>query len=503
MTEQQMPNWLAKRAFLTPDRICLVDGPVSWTFQELNDYVQETARRFYGLGVRQGDFVAVLLENSYRVPQIIYALQYLGAVTVLLNIRLAAPELAWQIQDANCRLLVYDAGLSDTVETIKSDQAGMKALLYDDLQTLATADVLLAQSLDLEAVHTILYTSGTTGRPKGVMLTNGNHWWSAMGSVLNLGLQVEDKWLICVPLFHMSGLSIMIRSVIYGIPIIIHSQFSPQAVNQSIQKEGVTIVSVVSSMLTRMLEQLGADKYPDTFRCMLTGGGPVPESLLRQCRKKRIPVYQTYGLTETASQIATLSPEYMDSKLGSAGKPLFPSELLIMDEQGCKLSGEVGEIVVRGPNVANGYLHSKKAKTIAFQAGWFHTGDLGYTDAEGFLYVLDRRNDLIISGGENVYPAEVEAVLLSYPAVLEAGVVGCEDEKWGQVPVAFVVAAGDVEITEEAMRTFCRERLAHYKCPARIYFVEQLPRNAANKLLRRELAEWLSSVRNKEGPYEN
>jgi len=295
----------------------------------------------------------------------------------------------------------------------------------------------------------------------------------------------------------------MIRSVIYGIPIIIHSQFSPQAVNQSIQKEGVTIVSVVSSMLTRMLEQLGADKYPDTFRCMLTGGGPVPESLLRQCRKKRIPVYQTYGLTETASQIATLSPEYMDSKLGSAGKPLFPSELLIMDEQGCKLSGEVGEIVVRGPNVANGYLHSKKAKTIAFQAGWFHTGDLGYTDAEGFLYVLDRRNDLIISGGENVYPAEVEAVLLSYPAVLEAGVVGCEDEKWGQVPVAFVVAAGDVEITEEAMRTFCRERLAHYKCPARIYFVEQLPRNAANKLLRRELAEWLSSVRNKEGPYEN
>ncbi|MBP1765845.1 MAG: o-succinylbenzoate--CoA ligase, partial [Firmicutes bacterium] len=440
----------------------------------------------------QGDFVAVLLENSYRVPQIIYALQYLGAVTVLLNIRLAAPELAWQIQDANCKLLVYDAGLSDTVETIKSGKAGMKALLYDDLIALPTADALLPQNLDLEAVHTILYTSGTTGRPKGVMLTNGNHWWSAMGSVLNLGLHIEDKWLICVPLFHMSGLSIIIRSVIYGIPVIIQPKFLPQAVNQSIQKEGVTIVSVVSSMLARMLEQLGNNRYPDAFRCMLTGGGPVPESLLQQCRKKRIPVYQTYGLTETASQIATLSPEYMDSKLGSAGKPLFPSELLIMDEHGCKMPGEVGEIVVRGPNVTNGYLHSKKEKTTAFQAGWFHTGDLGYTDAEGFLYVLDRRKDLIISGGENIYPAEVEAVLLSYPPVLEAGVVGCEDEKWGQVPVAFVVAAGDVEITEEAMRTFCRERLAHYKCPARIYFVEQLPRNAANKLLRRKLAEWLS-----------
>jgi len=224
---------------------------------------------------------------------------------------------------------------------------------------------------------------------------------------------------------------------------------------------------------------------------MLTGGGPIPDSLLKTCREKQIPVYQTYGLTETASQIATLSPEYMDSKLGSAGKPLFSSELQIVGEDGRKVPGEVGEIVVRGPNVTQGYLHRDSEKIDAFRDGWFHTGDLGYIDDEGFLYVLDRRSDLIISGGENVYPAEVEAVLLAHPAILEAGVVGSESKTWGQVPVAFVTTIDHAEVTEEEIRTFCRERLAHYKCPVRIYFVEQLPRNAANKLLRRKLADRL------------
>ena len=491
MNEQKMPNWLAKRAFLTPDRICMVDGAVSWTFQQMNDHAQAVARRFYGLGIRKGDFVAVLLENSFRVPQIIYALQHLGAVIVLLNIRLAAPELVWQIEDAGCKLVVHDAANSGAVQAIKKDGTGIETLLYDNLQSLPEADVMLSTTIDLDAVHTILYTSGTTGRPKGVMLTNGNHWWSAMGSVLNLGLQIEDKWLICVPLFHMSGLSIIIRSVIYGIPVIIQPKFLPQAVNRSIQQEGVTIVSVVTSMLARMMDDLGQERYPESFRCMLAGGGPVPEILLKECRKKNIPVYQTYGLTETASQIATLSPEYMDSKLGSAGKPLFSSELQIMGQMGCASFGEVGEIVVRGPNVTTGYLHLDNEKSDAFRNGWFYTGDLGYMDKEGFLYVLDRRNDLIISGGENVYPAEVEAVLCSHPAVVEAGVVGCEDENWGQVPVAFVVITAGTAAAEAEIQEFCRERLARYKCPKKIYFVKQLPRNAANKLLRRELTQWL------------
>lgn len=492
MADQEMPNWLAKRASLTPNRVCLTDGPVTWTFKELHDHAWVTARKLYAVGIRQGDRVAVLLENSFRLPQVIYALQYIGAVTVLLNIRLAPPELVWQLQDANCKLLIYDSELADAVQAMKAGMPKMKKISCDQLQEIMEANIPLSTKIQLDAVHTILYTSGTTGRPKGVMLTNSNHWWSAMGSVLNLGLHMDDKWLICVPLFHMSGLSIILRNVIYGIPVVIQPKFLPETVNQSIQEEGISIVSVVSSMLAKMLEDLGQGQYPSTFRCMLTGGGPVPEELLKKCRKKQIPVYQTYGLTETASQIATLSPEYMDIKLGSAGKALFPSELKILSETGSSLPGKAGEIVVRGPNVTQGYFQREHENLDAFHEGWFHTGDLGYLDEEGFLYVLDRRSDLIISGGENIYPAEVEAVLLSHPAVFDAGVVGDASTAWGQVPVAFAVKKiGFEKVAEEEIRAFCRERLAHYKCPLRIYFVEQLPRNAANKLLRRTLAEWL------------
>ncbi|MED5077855.1 AMP-binding protein, partial [Geobacillus stearothermophilus] len=212
-----------------------------------------------------------------------------------------------------------------------------------------------------------------------------------------------------------------------------------------------------------------------------------PRPLLEACKEKGIPVYQTYGMTETASQIATLAPEYSLTKLGSAGKPLFPAELCILKDGKPAAPHEAGEIVVKGPNVTKGYWQRPEATAQAIRGGWFFTGDIGYLDEDGFLYVLDRRSDLIISGGENVYPAEVEAVLLSHPDVEEAGVTGVENETWGQVPYAFVRLKRGASPDEAALRAFCRERLAKYKVPARIYFVDELPRNAAQKLLRREL----------------
>ncbi|MDQ2807743.1 MAG: o-succinylbenzoate--CoA ligase, partial [Chloroflexota bacterium] len=342
-------------------------------------------------------------------------------------------------------------------------------------------------AIDLDALQAILYTSGTTGQPKGAMLTYGNAWWSAVGSALNLGTHRDDRWLVCLPLFHVGGLSILWRSVIYGVPAIIHDGFDAVAVNAAIDAEGVTVVSLVSVMLARMLDARGGRPYPATLRAVLVGGGPVPQPLLERCAALGVPVVQTYGLTETASQAATLAPADALRKLGSAGKPLLPTQIRIAGPDGDAAAGIVGEILVQGPTVTPGYWGRPDATDRALRDGWLHTGDLGYRDSEGYLYVVDRRDDLIISGGENVYPAEVEAVLGAHPAVREAGVVGAPDTRWGQVAHAAVVLRSGQAATADELRAWCRSQLAGYKVPAVILFMDELPRNAAGKLLRRAL----------------
>lgn len=476
-----MPNWLKQRAFLTPERIAVSDGRRTKTFAELYEAAAVWARRLAQAGVKEGDIVALLMKNRIEMIEIIHALFFLGARVLLQNVRLTSYELGWQLDDSGARLAIADEELAGSLD------GDGRVLTVGAVAALPEVDVSLKETCDLEEVATIMYTSGTTGTPKGVLQTYGNHWWSAVGSALNLGLHERDCWLAAVPLFHISGLSIAMRSVIYGMPMRLQTSFDPKEANEWIMRGDVTIMSVVAAMLQRMVAELGEARYPDTFRCMLLGGGPAPRPLLEACKEKGIPVYQTYGMTETASQIATLAPEYSLTKLGSAGKPLFPAELCILKDGKPAAPHEAGEIVVKGPNVTKGYWQRPEATAQAIRGGWFFTGDIGYLDEDGFLYVLDRRSDLIISGGENVYPAEVEAVLLSHSDVEEAGVTGVENETWGQVPYAFVRLKRGASPDEAALRAFCRERLAKYKVPARIYFVDELPRNAAQKLLRREL----------------
>lgn len=498
MAEQIMPHWLMKRASLTPERTALVCGGESWTFRELDQRARQTAVRLVQVGVQRGERVALLVQNGLHTVAMIHALHYIGAVLVPLNTRLAVGELCWQLRDAKAGLLVFDLSQAKAAQQIEAALPELKTTSWAQLASRdvdsTDTDTTYKATVSLDDLQAIMYTSGTTGHPKGVMLTYGNHWWSAVGSSLNLGLHTDDRWLVSVPLFHMSGLSIIMRSVIYGITAVIHEVFDAEAANRAIMKEHVTIVSVVGAMLTRMIEELGAAVYPASFRCMLLGGGPAPQPLLERCQQKGIPVFQTYGLTETASQIATLAPEYMLSKLGSAGKPLFPSELRIEQAGSTQPPGQAGEIVVKGPSVTQGYWRRKRETAQAIRDEWLYTGDIGYLDRDGFLHVLDRRSDLIISGGENVYPAEIEAVLISHPAVTEAGVTGMADEKWGQVPVAFVVLKQNMQAEEAELRQFCRERLATYKQPVRIYSVDELPRNGANKLLRRKLLDLCASA---------
>lgn len=487
-----IPNWLVKRAYLTPERIALRFNGENYTFQQLYDESLQQARKLNSLQIKADDFVGILLTNHPQTVFILFGLQLLGVRTVILNNHLTSDELVYQLQDSNASFLIAASKFNDKVAEVKKQLTHLPIIFTEEVLRLEETPFQEKETFLLNDICTVMYTSGTTGHPKGVKQTYGNHWWSAVGSVLNLGLRENDCWLLAVPLFHISGFSILIRSVVYGITVHLFETFRVEAVNKAIMRGKVTIMSAVSTMLDRLMNNLQERTYPASFRCMLLGGGPAPRPLLEKCQEKQIPVFQTYGMTETASQIVTLTPEHSLTKLGSAGKPLFPAQLRIETENGTIAKPNIaGEIVVRGPSVTSGYLNRPVETEQCLQDGWFYTGDIGYVDEEGFLFVLDRRLDLIISGGENIYPAEIESVLLAHPKVIEVGVIGKEHEEWGQVPIAFVVLKPNEEMDEAALSDFCKQRLAKYKVPKQFISIKELPRNAANKLLRRELHKLL------------
>ena len=476
---EMIPHWLTKQSQLSPKRsaIELVNGE-SITFQELEERSKQFAGRLAALGVDKGQHIGVLSSNSLEMVYTIHALSYLGAVAVMLNIRLTDGELNFQLNDAEVEFLITDQ------EQTQRNLNVAQMVTYKEIAEQDQAETRnFREDIHLDDAFTIMYTSGTTGQPKGVVHTYGNYWWSCIASALNLGLHHNDKWLISLPLFHVSGMSTLMKSAIYGMPIYLMKKFDETKVHEAIMHDNITIVSVVTVMLQRLMEKLGEDRYPETMRCFLLGGGPAPRILLEKAKAKSIPVFQSYGMTETTSQIATLSAEDALTHIGSAGQALLPAQIKIAEpaEDG------VGEIIVKGPMVTKGYYKNEEANEESFQNGWLYTGDLGYLDDGGYLYVVDRRTDLIISGGENIYPSEIENALLKIPAIKEAGVTRMEDEMWGHVPVAYVVL--QEPITEEEIIEALHDYLAKYKIPKKIHFVDSLPRNAANKLMRNKLRE--------------
>lgn len=494
MQSEMMPNFLKKRAFLTPDRVALYFNEEKLTFRQLYERSKATAGKLQAIGLAKDDFAGILLTNHLDTVVILFACQLAGIRAVILNNRLSPAELAWQLKDSKSSFLITEAAF---VKTFSEMELEIPTVKKEELFAIQVGEPAIQEEVHLADVCTVMYTSGTTGNPKGVMQTYGNHWWSSMGSALNLGLTDQDCWLCSVPLFHISGFSILMRGVIYGMPIVLHDHFDAERTIADIRAKKVTIMSAVGTTLKRIIAALGDGRLPAHMRCMLLGGGPAPKPLLEACVDKEIPVFQSFGMTETSSQIVTLAPEYSLSKLGSAGKPLFPSQLKIEREDGTQAdANEAGEIVVKGPNVTKGYLHRPEATKEKIKNGWLHTGDIGYLDEDGFLYVLDRRADLIISGGENIYPAEIEAALLAYPGVADAGVTGLPDTEWGKVPAAFIVKKPAYpDFTKDELRQHCLEQLAKYKVPKYFYFVKELPRNASKKLLRRKLPELIEEGR--------
>jgi O-succinylbenzoic acid--CoA ligase len=478
-----MQDWLAQRAMRSPERVALYFEQRAWTWRELdarvNDYASELAAR----GITENARVAALMQNSDAYVVLVHALARCGAVLVPINTRLTANEIAWQLHHIHAQLLIHDDANAAKANVIQ-ESARAKILNASEVESARVRPLSFGvRHLHLDAPASILFTSGTTGKPKGAALTYGNHWHNAIASALNLGLRDDDVWLACLPLFHIGGLAILWRSVIYGNPVVLHETFDAHAVNRALDEQRVTMISLVSTMLRRVLDVRAENAFPLSLRCVLLGGGPAPRDVLERCAKKNVPVVQTYGLTEAASQVATLAPQDALRKLGSAGKPLFGVELKIEGDA----RRDVGEILIRGASVMRAYAEDEQATARAFREGWFHTGDLGYLDDEGFLYVVARRDDLIVSGGENIYPAQVENVLRAHPDVLDAAVVGVADAEWGQTPVAYCVLREPNAVSAQALKIFCGENLARYKIPTRIIFVSTLPRNAAGKILRNVL----------------
>jgi O-succinylbenzoic acid--CoA ligase len=443
MAQMLLDNWLAQRAETCPDRAALIADGIELSYGELEREAEAAARRLAAKGARKGAIVALELDPGVAYVVLVHALMKLGAIAHPINTRLSPAERSGELERSEAALVVGDAG---------------------DLG-LTEADLPLLGEHDLNALHCRILTSGTSGRPRPVGLTYGNHLWSAVGSAFNLGMEPTDRWLCCLPLYHVAGLSIVMRSVIYGTTAVVHDGFDVDRVADSLEGDGVTVVSLVATQLTRLLDA-DVDLLP--LRAAVIGGGPVPDEVLAEAIGRGATVVQTYGLTEAASQVTTLAPADAERKLGSVGRPLLTTHLRIKD----------GEILVQGPTVAPG---------VADEDGWLHTGDLGRIDDEGFLYVEDRLGDVIVSGGENVLPTEVEEVLLRHPDVLDAAAVGRADDEWQEAVTAVVVLQDGADVTVEELRRHCAAELAAFKVPKRVEFVSELPRTEAGKLARAAL----------------
>ncbi len=488
-------NWLSQRALQKKDAIAIIFKSPSeqkverWTYAELESEVNHWVDYLQTLGIKSGDRIGLLLTNHPRYIMIVHALVKCEAIAVFLNIRLTAEELCWQIEDSQAKYLLYDelTKLTANILDKQIDRLIVANFPHPPVPSpMGREGERFKELINLEDIQGIFYTSGTTGKPKAVPLTYSNHFHSAIASALNLGIQANDNWLLCMPLFHVGGLAIAWRSVINGTKTTLLPKFDQQEILDAIASEQVTLISLVPTMLTRLLNHPQWQNL-QKLRAILLGGAPASPELIAQCLQLNLPIMPTYGMTETASQITTLLPHQVPIKQGSSGLPLFGNRLRIVDDHLQDLEvGAIGQILVQGANVMHGYLHQFENAPI--QAGWLHTGDLGYCDRAGYLYVVSRRSDLIISGGENIYPTEIEAILLAHPHINEACIVGVSDREWGQIVAAVIVTKTQLSLPE--IRSFCEQKsLARFKLPKLIYIWESLPKTASGKLLRQEICD--------------
>jgi O-succinylbenzoic acid--CoA ligase len=486
-----MRDFLARRAALTPEVTTLIDADRDerLTAADLDAAVDRTAGRLAALGVRAGDRLGVLLPTRPATVRVVHAAIRLGAVVVPLGPRLAPPELADRLNRAGATALVCDASTeADALAAAAATDDIPVAAVDDPVDGRTTAlaarrpDAVDPHDWSLDATLLLPFTSGTTGTPKGVRLTLRNVLASAVTSTFRLGLDRAETWHVALPLNHVGGLTPVLRAPLYGTTAVLRDSFDAEAVAADLDRYDVTATSLVPTTLGRLLDATTGSPG-SSLRAVLLGGAPATESLIERCRARSVPVFPTYGMTEAASQIATATPEEAAAHPGTVGRPLFWTDLAVRDDDGEELPpGEVGELVVSGPTVSPGYLSDEES--TAFGPAGLRTGDLGYRDADGRTWVLGRVDDRIVTGGENVAPAAVEAALLAHPDVADAAVVGLADSEWGERVAALVVPREDADLDATAVEAHCRDRLADYERPRTIRVADAVPRTDSGTVRR-------------------
>jgi len=493
---------------LYPNRVAVIEGQVQLTFTEFDQRINRLANALLSFGLKRGDRVAVLYGNGFRYLELYFATAKVGLTIVPLNYRLVLPELTGIIEESQPSLLFFGKDYLETVRVLQQQFPQLQVVCIDEeIPGTKNYESLIAGFADEDPMIPIHeddlavlgYTGGTTGRPKGVMTTHRNVITNCFQTALAMGFTSDDRFLSVAPLFHAGGATGFLRLSLVGGSNVILNSSDPDVILQHIQDFNVTHTMLVPSLLHRILEKADLSRYDlSSLKCIMYGTAPMPlETLKKAMDTFKCGFAQIYGSTETFTTMAVLTSkdhalfkESQSKRLSSAGQPVCGLEVKIVDNNGQELPrGEIGEIVVRGHNVMKGYWKQPEVTSEVLRDGWYFTGDVGWLDDEFYLYVVDRKKDMIISGGENIYSKEVEDALLKHPAVSECAVIGVPDEEWGESVKAYVILKPGMFVPEQELIEHCKQHLASYKKPRFIEYVEDLPRSASGKVLKNKLRE--------------
>ena len=497
--------FLEKRAFLSPQREAFYDGQETrLTFAELSVRSHQVAQALLDFGVKPGDRVGLLLMNGAEFLESFFAIARIGAVVVPLNWRLVADELTFILSDSGTTTLIYGEEFADTVSSIRGRTAATSiqrwvevgrgpaeafAIPYESWRNAASTLPPPLGGHDDDLLY-IMYTSGTTGLPKGVMHTHTTAMWAVLTIAATADLRVGDRYLLALPLFHVGALTPATLNVYSGVTSVVLRAFDPRQAWALIDSEKITTALAVPAMLNVMLQVTDREQFDhESLRWCMSGAAPVPTSLIGAYAELGIEIHQVYGLTESCGPGCLIDPDSAMQRIGSTGKAFFHTEVKIVDDEGQTCPPNTpGQVMIRGPHVMTGYWKRPDATAESMLDGWLKTGDGAIMDEQGYVYIQDRIKDMIISGGENIYPAEVENVLMDHEGIREAAVIGQPSERWGESPFAVVVRT-DPTLDEGAVLSWCRDHLARFKLPRAVAFVDEIPRNPSGKILKRVLRD--------------